>query len=165
MTTRTLLFTLALSILGCGGEVDQSAGPGPGPDSSSDTASPPTETGVDGASDVAPDTSTLPDGIGIDVPPPDTGVPISGACKTAGGAVCTEHRWLICPKGYEPIATGDGHLDCGDGWCCVLAPTSTCSSSGKGNCVVGECKGCWSKVADASLTCESGRSCCEDMCD
>ncbi len=168
-----LALVALLALVGCGGNVAETVPTDAAADSAADTLIA-TETGVpDTAGDSAtpvdsptPDTFTPVDGPTPDVPPPDTGVPLSPECKTAGGVLCTEHRWVICPKGYEPIATGDGHLGCsGGGWCCVAAPPSTCSSSGKGNCVVGDCKGCWSKVTDPSLTCESGRSCCEDMCD
>lgn len=139
-----------LSLGGCGGTVT-SPGDG-GADATADAA---VDTGGDATSDTV-----------LDVPPPDTGVPISSACAAAGGALCTAQRWTICPKGFEPIATGDGHLGCATGgWCCVAAPSSTCSWSGRGNCVPGVCTGCWSKVADPALTCESGRSCCEDLCD
>ena len=99
---------------------------------------------------------------------PDTGVPTTKSCKNAGGVVCTDARWLLCPAGYEPVAEGDGHFNCGktnDGWCCQPAPTSSCSQSGSANCVPGTCKGCFGPAPDPSLTCEADRSCCIDICD
>ena len=91
------------------------------------------------------------------------------ACEAAGGT-CTDSRWNMCPVGTEPIDP-DPHRDCGsgtgtDGWCCVDAPTSTCSDAAGANCVVGtECTGCWGPAEDTSLTCEAGRVCCTDICD
>lgn len=150
------IVALLLSLVGCGGTVATPTDGGTGADGAADTA----------LLDAAVDTGAPPDGSIPDVTPPDTGVPLSAACAAAGGALCTEHRWTICPKGFEPIASGDGHLGCATGgWCCVAAPASTCSSSGRANCVPGACTGCWSKVTDPTLTCESGRSCCEDLCD
>jgi hypothetical protein len=58
---------------------------------------------------------------------PDGGAP-TAACATAGGVLCTPYRWEICPAGTEPLAGADPHLGCGNGgWCCVVAPPSTCS--------------------------------------
>ena len=159
MNRRTVP-ALVLSMLGCGGTVLSAPVDGATDGSSDDTAFMDTGGRPDAAVDTAVDAPTA------EVAPPDTGVPVSPACAAAGGMLCTDHRWTICPKGYEPTATGDGHLGCGGGgWCCVAAPASTCSGSGRANCVVGVCTGCWSKVADSTLTCESGRSCCEDVCD
>ena len=94
---------------------------------------------------------------------PDGGTPTI-ACATAGGVLCTPYRWEICPAGTEPIAGNDPHQGCGNGgWCCQLAPWSTCSQSGQGNCVPGACTGCWYPVS--GLTCEAGRVCCQDYCD
>lgn len=98
--------------------------------------------------------------------PADWETDTSSACAAAGG-FCTAVRWEICPAGYEPIDP-DPHRGCGGegipGWCCVVAPYSTCSASGRGNCVPGtSCTGCWGPVS--GLTCESGRVCCEDICD
>ena len=94
---------------------------------------------------------------------PDGGTP-TAACATAGGLLCTPYRWEICPAGTEPLAGADPHLGCGNGgWCCVVAPPSTCSNSGAGNCVPGSCTGCWAPVS--GYMCENGRVCCQDMCD
>jgi len=85
-------------------------------------------------------------------------------CAAVSGN-CTEHRWVICPAGFEPVDP-DPRQDCGDGWCCVVAPASTCSASVSANCVVGtQCTGCWGPATNSSLTCEAGRVCCEDICD
>ena len=96
---------------------------------------------------------------------PDGGEPTT-ACATAGGLLCTPVRWEICPAGTEPLGGADSHLGCGlsgSGWCCQLAPASTCSQSGQGNCVPGvSCTGCWGAVP--GLACEAGRVCCEDVC-
>jgi hypothetical protein len=99
--------------------------------------------------------------------PGDWPVEASHACASAGG-FCTAYRWEICPPGYEPIDPSP-HRGCGsgggaDGWCCVVAPYSTCSAYAGANCVVGTaCTGCWGAVS--GYTCESGRVCCEDICD
>jgi hypothetical protein len=87
------------------------------------------------------------------------------ACAAAGG-FCTRQRWTTCSAHYEPVGDGGGHLDCArSGWCCVPAPSSPCSDSGSGNCVVGtSCAGCWS-AAPGTPACESGRVCCVDICD
>jgi hypothetical protein len=87
------------------------------------------------------------------------------ACVAAGGT-CSPSRWSICPAHYEPIGEGTGHLDCTSaGWCCVPAPSSPCSDTGAGNCVVGDtCTGCWGEAPGAPA-CEAGRICCVDMCD
>ncbi|MBN1771450.1 MAG: hypothetical protein JXB32_09325 [Deltaproteobacteria bacterium] len=114
--------------------------------------------------DVEPDT-LLPDvpvDVPVDVPTDTASYP---ACAARGGT-CTEYRWVICPAGTEPAPT-EAHEDCpGGGWCCVPAPTSTCSSSGYANCVEGErCTECWAAPDDTTLTCEAGRVCCLDICD
>jgi len=99
---------------------------------------------------------------------PDTGIPTTKSCSAAGGVLCTDARWLLCPAGYEPVAQGDGHFNCGktnEGWCCQPAPPSSCSASGTANCVPGSCKGCFGPAPDPSLTCEADRSCCIDICD
>jgi len=99
--------------------------------------------------------------------PADWPVDTSSACASAGG-FCTAYRWEICPSGYEPIDPSP-HRGCGggsgaDGWCCVVAPYSTCSAYSGGNCVAGtSCTGCWGTVS--GYTCEEGRVCCEDICD
>jgi hypothetical protein len=96
-----------------------------------------------------------------DKPGSETAAP---GCAAAGGT-CSPSRWEICPKRYEPIDQGTGHVDCPiDGWCCVPAPSSPCSDQGAGNCVVGDsCTGCWAP-APGTPACESGRVCCVDMC-
>lgn len=99
---------------------------------------------------------------------PDTGIPTTKACKNAGGVLCTDARWLLCPAGYEPVGEGDGHFNCGqtnDGWCCQEAPPSSCSASGSANCIPGSCTGCFDNAPDQSLACEQGRACCVDICD
>jgi hypothetical protein len=156
-----------LTLAACGGSVEA-------PTSTSDAGSD-TSIGSDTAvrdGVASTDVITATDVVAADVVRPDTSAPDTGTrltetCAAAGGKVCTAQRWHLCPIGYEPIGTGGGHYDCGDidGWCCVLAPPSSCSSSGKGNCVPGGCTGCWAKVDDPSLTCEEGRGCCIDMCD
>ena len=85
-------------------------------------------------------------------------------CAAVAGK-CTPQRWIICPVNTEP-ADPDPHQDCGSGWCCTAAPTSTCSASASTNCVVGTaCVGCWGPATNAALSCEAGRVCCEDICD
>jgi len=85
-------------------------------------------------------------------------------CTTLGG-ICRQHHWEICPVNMEPVYP-DPHQDCGAGLCCVQAPASTCSSSGSANCFYGSaCTGCWASPRNASLTCEAGRVCCENICD
>jgi hypothetical protein len=104
----------------------------------------------------------IPADVAVDIPTDTVSYP---RCEARGGT-CTEYRWVVCPVGTEPAA-GEGHEDCpGGGWCCVPAPSSTCSSSGYTNCVEGErCTGCWAAPDDTSLTCEAGRVCCLDICD
>jgi hypothetical protein len=121
----------------------------------------------DSEEDVEEDTSEdPPDDWPTDLPA-DWGVDTSSACAAAGG-FCTAVRWEICPPGYEPIDPSP-HRGCGGsggiaGWCCVVAPYSTCSAFSGGNCVPGtSCTGCWGPVS--GYTCESGRVCCEDICD
>ncbi|MEO7094091.1 MAG: hypothetical protein ABI175_12630 [Polyangiales bacterium] len=149
----------------CGGAVDA---PTVTSDAGADTSSSADGSTLDGAtSDTRPTETSSADTTPADTTPPDTGALLTETCAGAGGKFCTAVRWELCPSGYEPVGTGDGHYDCGkiQGWCCVPAPASTCSSSGKGNCVPGGCTGCWAKVEDPSLTCEDGRGCCIDMCD
>jgi hypothetical protein len=167
MRARLVLASVLFAVA-CGGKTTVTAEP---PDGATDSAS--DTSVVDGRIDgvvpidvIVPGDVIVPvDVIVPDGPPPDTGTPLTDKCAAAGGVACTPARWMLCPAGYEPIGGADGHLGCGPmgGWCCVVAPPSTCSSSGKGNCVPGACTGCWSLVA--GLTCESGRSCCQDMCD
>lgn len=92
---------------------------------------------------------------------PDAGIAPTAECSAVGGIICSANRWDGCPKGYEPVASGDSHLGCGgalNGWCCQLAPAGfTCS----GTCVPGACTSCW---MPAQGTCEQGRSCCTDQC-
>lgn len=149
---------LALLTLGaCGGSVEA-------PTVGSDTSSTSDGATHDG---VTPSDTTTTETSPADTTPADTGALLTETCAGAGGKYCTANRWELCPIGYEPAGTGDGHYDCGSiqGWCCVPAPASSCTSSGKGNCVPGGCAGCWAKVSDPSLTCEDGRGCCIDMCD
>lgn len=156
---------LVLVLSACGGTVsstpESDAGDGSVTLDATPEASP--DASPDASSDASPDASpdvSLPDAV------PDTGTSLTAACAAAGGALCTHMRWDICPAGFEPVAGADAKLGCGNGgWCCAAAPKSTCSASGRANCVVGSCTGCWSKVADPSLSCEPGRSCCEDLCD
>ncbi|MBI5532711.1 MAG: hypothetical protein HY898_08360 [Deltaproteobacteria bacterium] len=122
---------------------------------------PPQEAGPDVAPP-PPDAQPIYDGA-----VPDTGVHTTKSCAAQGGALCTNARWELCPIGFEPIAAGDGHFNCGmthDGWCCVAAPTSSCTMSGVANCVVNACTDCFAPAPDKSLTCEPGRACCVDMC-
>jgi hypothetical protein len=171
-----VLGALSLAVAGCGERVTSPA-PDAGGDGQADAApphdgAPPPHDGagdrfqVDGppwdgpAPDVLPPLDAAWDG---HVVVPDGGAP-TGACTSAGGLLCTPMRWEICPLGTEPVAGADPHLGCGQGgWCCRLAPPSTCSQSGQGNCVPGACTGCWAAVP--AFTCETGRVCCQDMCD
>jgi hypothetical protein len=149
-----------VALFACGGEVS----PSTDASTSSDTGASDTgaiDTGaIDASPDAAPDASP-------DAPPPDTGTSLTAACAAAGGAVCTDMRWDICPAGYEPVAGADAHLGCGSGggWCCQIAPNAPCNLTGSTNCVVGSCTGCWMAVTTTGLFCESGRSCCQDACD
>ena len=94
---------------------------------------------------------------------PDGGTP-TVACATAGGVLCTPYRWRSARPAPSPSPAPMPHLGCGNGgWCCVIAPPSTCSNSGVGNCVPGTCTGCWTAVP--GYTCEAGRACCQDYCD
>jgi len=168
-----------LAFAGCGGGGkggDHDANDLPEVDTSTDqTTDQQPDTEPDTEPDVAPDTE--PDStadVPMDTPadwptdiPADWPVETSAECASAGG-FCTEVRWEICPAGYEPIDP-DPHRDCpgeGEGvigWCCVVAPYSTCTASGAGNCVVGTtCTSCWGPVT--GYTCESGRVCCRDIC-
>lgn len=91
-------------------------------------------------------------------------------CVDLGG-VCTESRWLPCPRGMEIRSLEDqgGCEKKWDGWCCIPAPPSTCSDEGSGVCVPGECTGCFAPVSEhlpkPYPTCEAGHSCCVDVCD
>lgn len=153
-------------------DAEPDASPDPSPDVEEDTAPDAEEdagedAGEDAEEDVEEDASMdPPDDWPTDIPadwPGDT----SSACAAAGG-FCTAYRWEICPIGYEPIDPSP-HRGCGGGgsiagWCCVVAPYSTCSAFSGGNCVVGtSCTGCWGPVS--GYTCEPGRVCCEDICD
>jgi hypothetical protein len=111
--------------------------------------------------DTSPDQAPVNDGAGQDLVGDAAAFPL---CSSKGG-LCTKQRWIVCPAGFEPIHPSP-HQDCGTGWCCVKAPTSTCSAKAGVNCVFGSaCTGCWSSATDTTLACESGRVCCEDICD
>lgn len=85
-------------------------------------------------------------------------------CAAAGGG-CTIERWDICPAGFAP-ATPNASLDCGNGYCCVPAPTSTCTQDPGTNCLPGkQCPGCWGAPTDTTLTCPSDQVCCAYICD
>jgi len=134
------------------------------------------EAGVDhGVFDGAIDAG-LPDGVPVDAKPADgpvdgpvadlpTGDGYFPKCLAVGGT-CTQVRWEVCPVNTEPVEP-DPHQDCANqGWCCVAAPSSTCSASAGVNCVFGSaCTGCWGPATNTSLSCEAGRVCCEDICD
>jgi len=139
-------------------------------DSGTDTG---TDADTDGDSDTDVDTDTDSDtdadtDADADSDIPDGGIPPTDECVAAGGRLCTEVRWEVCPPGTEPIDDPDAHRGCGQassgiaGWCCQNAPKSPCTSSAGHTCVPGTCQGCWGSVPD--LACESGRSCCTDMC-
>ncbi|MFH1130225.1 MAG: hypothetical protein V1754_02755 [Pseudomonadota bacterium] len=164
-----LVFVLIVPFVGCsGGDSDKDA-------ALLDSTPPATDTKVESTPHDMGDAEAKEDMVrelgpalemGTDGPRVDAPVTPPG-CKAAGGT-CTEARWVICGVGLEPVDP-DPHRDCGSGssiagWCCVPAPTSTCSSDPGGNCVVGTaCTGCWGTVA--GLTCEAGRVCCSDICD
>jgi len=173
---------VALSVvlaLGCSGNVseaqpsDASALDAP-IDTSPDTAladtSPDTALADTADSSLPPD-APLADSIAADsssdtpVVVPDSGAALSIACAAAGGSLCTDMRWRICPKGFEPVSATD-HYGCGtfDGWCCRPAPPSACASSGLGNCLPTCPIDCWQPVTDPSLTCDGSRKCCRDVC-
>ena len=87
-------------------------------------------------------------------------------CLAAGGS-CTQYRFILCPKGKEPVDPNP-HQDCdNEGWCCVAAPSSTCSDQAPTvNCIAGtRCEGCWAPARNRSFTCEQGRVCCMDTCE
>lgn len=138
-----------------------------------DQSSPPVQ---DASPESAADASTPPDASTHDAqdampyydgPVPDTGAHATKSCTSAGGLLCTEARWELCPIGFEPVAAGDGHFNCGythDGWCCQPAPMSSCTMSGAANCVPNACTGCFAPSPNSSLQCEPGRACCVDMC-
>jgi hypothetical protein len=112
---------------------------------------------TDSVADLAP----VSDGTGKDLSGDAAAFPL---CSAKGGS-CTKQRWIVCPVGFEPIHPTP-HQDCGTGGCCDKAPTSTCSAKAGVNCVWGSaCSGCWGPSTDTTLTCESGRVCCEDICD
>jgi hypothetical protein len=98
----------------------------------------------------------------------DTLVPVGDAAKfplcAKEGGICMAMYWELCPISTEPVDP-DPHRDCGSGYCCVAAPASTCTSSGSANCFAGSCPSCWTKTTNTSLACESGRACCESICD
>ena len=154
------LLTCAATMAGCDGDDSSPADTA----ETSDTTEGGTDgdTGTDGEPDAADVPADIPADVAVDIPTDTVSYP---RCEARGGT-CTEYRWVVCPVGTEPAA-GEGHEDCpGGGWCCVPAPSSTCSSSGYTNCVEGErCTGCWGAPDDASLTCEAGRVCCLDICD
>jgi hypothetical protein len=155
-SSALLLLSLIVACGACGGKLTPSE---PTTDATTaDTSTSDTTT--------TPDTTITVDSVTVDAPRPDTGAPLTDTCAAVGGAFCTPVRWELCPKGFEPISSGDGHYGCGtiQGWCCVPAPPSSCSASGAGNCIAGGCTGCWMKVTDTTLTCETGRSCCIDGC-
>ncbi|MCD6498550.1 MAG: hypothetical protein J7M25_09665 [Deltaproteobacteria bacterium] len=84
----------------------------------------------------------------------------------AHGGTCTDQVWITCPAGTEPFGK-DRQLDCG-GHCCVTAPNTSCNQDAEANCIkgttCGEVNTCW--FADTQgLECETGRVCCEWMCD
>jgi len=124
-------------------------------DTSTDTADATSVDAADSALDVPGDAVFV----------PDTGTALTGECGAAGGAVCTEYRWRICPIGFEPVSSTD-HYGCGkaDGWCCRKAPTSPCAASGLGNCIPTCPLDCWQPVTDTTLTCDGTRKCCRDVC-
>jgi len=100
---------------------------------------------------------------------PDAGN-LTVGCAAAGGVQCTVMSWEQCPRGTEPVVTGGGKEDCqNSGWCCQTAPASPCSQSGSyAMCMVGTCSGCWMDYTNTDggvLSCETGRSCCIDICD
>lgn len=118
--------------------------------------------------DSVPGDSTAPDSSAdssADVVVPETGVALSAECSAAGGLLCTDFRWTICPKGFEPVSSAD-HFACGTagGWCCRPAPVSPCAASGIGNCIPTCPLDCWQPVTDTALTCDGTKKCCRDVC-
>lgn len=136
-------------------------------DTSLDTALADTspDTALADTADTSPADTSLADSAASDTPVPDSGTALSVACAAAGGSLCTDMRWRICPKGFEPVSPTD-HYGCGtyDGWCCRPAPPSACASSGLGNCLPTCPLDCWQPVTDPSLTCDGSRKCCRDVC-
>lgn len=168
--TNLLPLLFASALFACGGDVDTPSGgadaapdaladvtvDSTSPDAAPDTAA---DVAVDSASpDVAPDVTP-------DVTIPDTGTALTAACSAAGGSICTDFRWNICPKGFEPVSEKE-HYACGtsQGWCCRPAPPSSCASSGIGNCLTTCPLDCWQPVSDSTLTCDGARKCCRDVC-
>lgn len=151
-----LALPLLASPIACGGQIS--------PTGSTDTGVTSDGAGTD-AADSAPLDAFVPDAWPDAAP--DTGTALTATCAAAGGALCTNMRWDICPAGFEPAAGTDPHLGCGTGggWCCIPAAVTPCSASGNTNCVAGTCTGCWMSVATTGLWCEPGRSCCQDACD
>jgi hypothetical protein len=103
------------------------------------------------------------------MPKPEICNSVPRGCAEIGG-VCTLSRWGRCPVGTEPYSLSSNQFGCEayeDGWCCVDAPSSPCADSpGGGMCVPGDrCTGCFAAHPDPSMTCESGRVCCVDVCD
>jgi hypothetical protein len=159
-----------LVIAGCGGgstDIDGNASDVPGDDVAVDTSvdtvhDTSADVEPDPGDDASPDPAEDPADDGPTDPPADWPHDTSLECEAAGG-FCSGARWMLCPAGHEPIGL-DG-LGCEmEGWCCVAAPSSTCTDSGTANCVPGtSCEGCWGD-AGGSLACEAGRVCCVDIC-
>jgi hypothetical protein len=188
---QTLALLLCLAIAACGdvktNDPDASDAPEDTPGETIDVAPDPTpdpepepttdpvpEPEPDAEMDPEPETEedVIVDG-GLDLPdgwptdnPAEWPYPTSGPCAGQGG-FCSGGSELLCPWGYEPLASRP-HRNCAnDGWCCLVAPYSECTDSGEANCFEGtSCTavdGCLGDPTTA-YTCETGRVCCVDTC-
>lgn len=163
----------AILLASCGGETEST----PVDDAAIDSSAADTRTDASGDTtpiDSAPIDSTTDSGAldtgAVDAGKPDVSVPETGTaltseCSAAGGVLCTNFRWNICPAGFEPVSSTD-HYACGTagGWCCRPAPASPCASSGLGNCLPSCPLDCWQPVTDTTLTCDGTKKCCRDVC-
>lgn len=189
---RVTTLLLCLLLASCG---DVKTGPADGSDAPADTPEETTSDATpdgtpdatpdpdpDVAPDLDPDTAPdpdpdveedLPTDGGLDLPdgwptenPTEWPYPTAGPCAGQGG-FCSGGSELLCPWGYEPLASRP-HRNCAsDGWCCIVAPYSECTDSGEANCFEGStCTGVDGCLGDptTAYTCETGRVCCVDTC-
>lgn len=171
------LVLCAMALVSCGGEtttdeptdssVADTRADGLVADSATDTkidSSTTDSTAIDSTVDSSADSAAIDTGK-PDVSVPETGTALTTECSAAGGVLCTNFRWNICPAGFEPVSSTD-HYACGTagGWCCRPAPASPCASSGLGNCLPTCPIDCWQPVTDTTLTCDGTKKCCRDVC-